>query len=284
MNVGNVNLDQVPPHHLRRLGATQLMANCQTSDHVQLEVGSVGESFDFTIAPQAQDETIVIPECLSSALSPGITPAYNYDIAGGARVTLERGCSLGWASATPPTIAQYWHLGPAAQACYLEQQLGDEKSSTNSTRRENWTLELEPASIFTWELTQIDTPGIATYEVEAHLEAGAQLRLVWRVFTTEEQKFSWRGHVTLEPGASLEINGRVVACDSSKQTYYWPDIVATGDFQAWTLGGGQVSVPAEKITSTTRLGSLPASALTKLRTFGWPAPAAQERLIAAFLR
>lgn len=297
-------LDVISDWSSEFLGAFSIRENgsCvgrQSSEHIQIDSREDGLGLVIRVSPEAQDETVYIPACVTHGEVDDLV--YNdFYIGEGARVTIIAGCGVHTddeETARHNGIHQFI-LEKGAHVVYKEKHVGTGKGTGIRSIDPVTDVVLEEDAVLEMETVQIGGVDRTMRKTRAKLGARAKLKIHESILTEKQETAQTDFEVYLNgEDSGGDLISRSVARGSSSQEYHsriCGNCRCTGhsECDAILADKGCVNASPElfagdvdaSLIHEAAIGKIAGEQIVKLQTLGLTEQEAEEKIIEGFLR
>lgn len=283
-------------YNIREDGAC---AGRQSSEHIQIESKEGAPGLVIHIAPEAQNETVYIPACVTHSDVNDLV--YNdFYVGEGAHVTIVAGCGVhsdGEEEARHNGIHRFF-VEKGAYVLYQEKHVGT--GSGAGIRRIDPVSDIHLAEDAVLEMDTVQIGGVdrTDRKTTAQLADRARLIIHESILTEGEQTARTDFSVSIDgEDASVDLVSRSVAKGNSRQEYHSRILgnnrcTGHSECDAILVGSGKVNAAPElfaghidaSLIHEAAIGKIAGEQIIKLRTLGLTEEEAEERIIQGFLQ
>lgn len=271
----------------------------QSSEHIQIDSREDGSGLVIRVSPEAQDETVYIPACVTHGEVDDLV--YNdFYIGEGARVTIIAGCGVHTddeETARHNGIHQFI-LEKGAHVVYKEKHVGTGKGTGIRSIDPVTDAVLEEDAVLEMETVQIGGVDRTMRKTRAKLGARAKLKIHESILTEKQETAQTDFEVYLNgEDSGVDLISRSVARGSSSQEYHsriCGNCRCTGhsECDAILADKGCVNASPElfagdvdaTLIHEAAIGKIAGEQIVKLQTLGLTEQEAEEKIIEGFLR
>ena len=271
----------------------------QSSEHIQIDSREDGSGLVIRVSPEAQDETVYIPVCVTHGEVDDLV--YNdFYIGEGARVTIIAGCGVHTddeETARHNGIHQFI-LEKGAHVVYKEKHVGTGKGTGIRSIDPVTDAVLEEDAVLEMETVQIGGVDRTMRKTRAKLGARAKLKIHESILTEKQETAQTDFEVYLNgEDSGVDLISRSVARGSSSQEYHSKicgNCRCTGhsECDAILADKGCVNASPElfagdvdaSLIHEAAIGKIAGEQIVKLQTLGLTEQEAEEKIIEGFLR
>lgn len=283
-------------HYLRVNGEIRSLAETPA---VQIVPKPNGLGLDVIVLPKRGRSVVYLPVIISRG---GIdeTVCYDYHIMAGAEVTINSGCALhneSDQSAIHNSIHRF-RLDAGAKLLYVEDHYGESFSHAPCIINPNTKVKLGVNSQLEIITTQFAGLSRSKRKLRAELGKNSVLKISERLITEAEQSVATDYRITLRGANSrAELTSRSVASDTSRQSFRAVlrgnqacfahsacDAIVRDSAKVESLPAVFANHAEAQLVHEAAIGRIAGDQILKLMTLGLSAEAAEQKIIAGFLR
>lgn len=271
----------------------------QSSENIKIESKSDGSGLEIHISPEAQQETVYIPACVTRGNVTDLV--YNdFYVGPGADVTIVAGCGVhtdNEGEAEHDGIHRFF-LEKGAHVLYKEKHVGTGNGVGLKKINPVTEMELKEDAVMEMDTIQIGGVDLTKRSTKAVLGAGAKLIIHERIMTDGEEQAATDFEVDMNgEDSAVDLVSRSVARDHSYQEYHSKirgNCRCTGhsECDAILIGEGKVNAAPElfagdidaSLIHEAAIGKIAGEQIVKLRTLGLTEEEAEKKIVEGFLR
>ena len=270
-----------------------------SSEHIKIENKPDGSGLEIRISPEAQQETVYIPACVTHGNITDIV--YNdFYVGEGADVTIIAGCGVhtdNEGEAEHDGIHRFF-LEKGAHVLYKEKHIGTGNGAGLKKINPVTEMELKEDAVMEMDTIQIGGVDLTKRSTKAVLKERARLIIHERILTDGEEQASTDFEVDMQgEDSGVDLISRSVAKDNSYQEYHSKirgNCRCTGhsECDAILIGNGRVNAAPElfagnidaSLIHEAAIGKIAGEQIIKLRTLGLTEEEAEKKIVEGFLR
>ena len=270
-----------------------------SSEHIKIENKPDGSGLEIRISPEAQQETVYIPACVTHGNITDIV--YNdFYVGEGADVTIIAGCGVhtdNEGEAEHDGIHRFF-LEKGAHVLYREKHIGTGNGAGLKKINPVTEMELKEDAVMEMDTIQIGGVDLTKRSTKAVLKERARLIIHERILTDGEEQASTDFEVDMQgEDSGVDLISRSVAKDNSYQEYHSKirgNCRCTGhsECDAILIGNGKVNAAPElfagnidaSLIHEAAIGKIAGEQIIKLRTLGLTEEEAEKKIVEGFLR
>ena len=270
-----------------------------SSEHIKIENKPDGSGLEIHISPEAQQETVYIPACVTHGNVNDLV--YNdFYVGEGADVTIIAGCGVhtdNEGEAEHDGIHRFF-LEKGAHVLYKEKHIGTGSGIGLKKINPVTDMELKEDAVMEMDTIQIGGVDITKRSTKAVLHERARLIIHERILTDGKEQASTDFEVDMQgEDSGVDLISRSVAKDDSYQEYHSKirgNCKCTGhsECDAILIGNGKVNAAPElfagnidaSLIHEAAIGKIAGEQIIKLRTLGLTEEEAEKKIVEGFLR
>ena len=269
-------------------------AGRQSSEHIKIENKPDGPGLIIRISPEAQQETVYIPACVTRGNVSDLV--YNdFYVGAGADVTIVAGCGVhtdNEGEAKHDGIHRFF-LEKGAHVLYKEKHIGTGTGTGLKKINPVTDMELKEDAVMEMDTIQIGGVDDTKRATKAVLGPRARLIIHERILTDGQEQASTDFEVDMQgEDSGVDLISRSVAKDHSSKIRGNCRCTGHSECDAILIGEGRVNAAPElfagnidaSLIHEAAIGKIAGEQIVKLRTLGLTEEEAEKKIVEGFLR